>query len=80
MGAQRTVLSTDLDLAFADNLVSPYGDATVGALRLMCETLRTLIAHPEVTAPKAGAFWSTASHPSARRPRLARGARRRCAP
>jgi argininosuccinate lyase len=62
MGAQRTVLSTDLDLAFADDLVTLYGDATVGALRLMGETLRTLVVHAEVMAPKAGAFWSTASH------------------
>jgi argininosuccinate lyase len=62
MGAQRTVLCTDLDLAFADDLVSLYGDATVGALRLMGETLRTLIVHREVMAARAGAFWSTASH------------------
>ena len=62
MGAQRTVLSTDLDLAFADDLVALYGDATVGALRLMGESMRTLIVHPEVMAPRAGVFWSTASH------------------
>jgi argininosuccinate lyase len=62
MGCQRTVLSTDLDLAFGDDLVTPCGDATVGALRLMTEVMRTLVVHPDVMAAKAGAFWSTASH------------------
>ena len=62
MGCQRTVLSTDLDLAFGDDVVTPYGDATLGALRLMAEVVRTLVVHPDVMAAKAAAFWSTASH------------------
>jgi len=62
MGCQRTVLSTDLDLAFGDDLVTPYGDAVLGCLRLMTEVLRTLVVHREVMAAKAGAYWSTASH------------------
>jgi argininosuccinate lyase len=62
MGCQRPVLSTDLDLAFGDDLVTPYGDATLGCLRLMTEVLRTLVVHTEAMAEKAGAFWSTASH------------------
>jgi argininosuccinate lyase len=62
MGCQRTVLSTDLDLAFGDDVVTPYGDAVLGALRLMAEVIRTLVVHEDAMAAKAGAFWSTASH------------------
>jgi argininosuccinate lyase len=62
MGCQRTVLSTDLDLAFGDDVVTPCGDATLGALRLMAEVVRTLVVHPDAMAAKAAAFWSTASH------------------
>ncbi len=62
MGCQRPVSSTDLDLAFGDDVLSGYGDAAVGALRLLAETLRTLTVHADVMAAKAGAFWSTASH------------------
>src|SRR5262249_2241381 len=62
MGCQRTVLSTDLDVAFSDDVVAAYGDAVIGALRLMPEVMRSLIVHPEAMAAKAGGFWSTASH------------------
>jgi argininosuccinate lyase len=62
MGCQRTVLSTDLDYAFGDDTLSPMGDACVGALRLLTESVATLIVHRETMAAKAGAFWSTTSH------------------
>jgi argininosuccinate lyase len=62
MGCQRPVSSTDLDFAFGDDVVSGYGDAVLGALRLLAEALRTLTVHADVMAAKAGAFWSTASH------------------
>jgi argininosuccinate lyase len=62
MGCQRPVASTDLDLAFGDDLIPGWGDAAVGALRLMAEAVRTLTVHADVMAAKAGAFWSTASH------------------
>ncbi len=50
MGCQRTVLSTDLDLAFGDDVVTPYGDAVLGGLRLMAEVMRTLIVHEDAMA------------------------------
>jgi argininosuccinate lyase len=62
MGCQRPVLSTDLDLAFGDDVVTPCGDATLGALRLMTEVIGTLVVHAAAMAAKAGANWSTASH------------------
>jgi len=62
MGCQRTVLSTDLDYAFGDDILTPMGDACVGSLRLMTEGIATLVVHGEVMAAKAGAFWSTTSH------------------
>jgi argininosuccinate lyase len=62
MGCQRGVSSTDLDLAFGEDVTSGYEDAVDGALRLLAEALRTLIVHADVMAAKAGAFWSTASH------------------
>jgi argininosuccinate lyase len=62
MGCQRTVLSTDLDYAFGDDILTPMGDACVGSLRLMTEGIATLVVHREVMAAKAGAFWSTTSH------------------
>jgi argininosuccinate lyase len=62
MGCQRPVSSTDLDLAFGDDVIPGYGDAAIGALRLLAEALRTLTVHADVMAAKAGAFWSTASH------------------
>jgi argininosuccinate lyase len=62
LGCQRTVLSTDLDLALGDDTVTPCGDAVLGSLRLMREVIRTLVVHREAMAAKAGAFWSTASH------------------
>jgi argininosuccinate lyase len=62
MGCQRPVSSTDLDLAFGDDVIPGYGDAAVGALRLTAEAVRTLTVHADAMAAKAGAFWSTASH------------------
>jgi argininosuccinate lyase len=62
MGCQRGVSSTDLDLAFGDEVIPGYGAAAVSALRLLAEALRTLTVHADVMAAKAGAFWSTTSH------------------
>lgn len=62
MGCQRTVLSTDLDFAFGDDILTPMGDACLGSLRLMAEAVATLTVRREVMAAKAGAFWSTTSH------------------
>ena len=62
MGCQRTALSTDLDYAFGDDILTPMGDACVGSLRLMTEGIATLIVKSEVMAAKSGAFWSTTSH------------------
>ena len=62
MGCQRTVLSTDLDYAFGDDILTPMGDACLGSLRLLTEGIATLVVHREAMAAKAGAFWSTTSH------------------
>jgi len=62
MGSQRTVLSTDLDHAFGDDILTPMGDACLGSLRLLTEGIATLRVHREAMASKAGAFWSTTSH------------------
>jgi argininosuccinate lyase len=62
MGCQRPVSSTDLDLVFGDDVLPGYGDAALGALRLLAEALRTLTVHADAMAAKAGAFWATASH------------------
>jgi len=62
MGCQRTVLSTDLDYAFGDDILTPMADACLGALRLLAEAIATLVVHRGVMAAKAGAFWSTTSH------------------
>jgi argininosuccinate lyase len=62
MGCQRTVLSTDLDYAFGDDILTPMGDACLGSLRLLTEGVATLVVHREAMAAKAGAFWSTTSH------------------
>jgi argininosuccinate lyase len=62
MGCQHGVSSTDLDLAFGEDVLPGYGDAADGALRLLAEALRTLTVHADVMAAKSGAFWSTASH------------------
>jgi len=42
MGAQRTVMSTDLDFAFGDDPLTPAADACTGALRLMADALGSL--------------------------------------
>ena len=59
---QHSVLSTDLDLTYADDLLTGIGDATRQALRLGVETVATLIVHEDRMAETAGAFWSTTSH------------------
>jgi len=62
MGAQRTVLSTDLDFAFGDDPLTPAADACTAGLRLMADALTSLVVHRDVMAETAGAFWSTTSH------------------
>ncbi len=62
MACQHSVVSTDLDLTFADDLLTGMGDATLQALRLGVETVATLIVHEDRMAEAAGAFWSTTSH------------------
>jgi argininosuccinate lyase len=61
-GSQRGVLSTDLDHVYGDDTLTPMGDACLGCLRLMTESVATLIVHEDAMAAKAGAFWSTTSH------------------
>jgi argininosuccinate lyase len=62
MASQHAVVSTDLNFAFADDLMTGMGDATLQSLDLSIETIRTLILHEERMASAAGAFWSTTSH------------------
>ena len=59
---QHSVFSTDLDLTFADDMLTGMGDATLQALKLGVETVDTLIVHEKRMAEAAGAFWSTTSH------------------
>ena len=61
-GCQRGVLSTDLDIAFGDDVVTPALDGSVASLRLLTEVLRTLSVDRPRMADRAGAFWSTTSH------------------
>ncbi len=62
MGCQRSVLSTDLDFTFGDDLFGRFAEATYGSIRLMDETLRTLTVHRERMERGAAEFWSTTSH------------------
>jgi argininosuccinate lyase len=62
MASQHAVVSTDLNFAFADDMMSMMGDATLQSLDLSIETIRTLILHEDRMADAAGAFWSTTSH------------------
>ena len=62
MACQHGILSTDLDLAFADDALTPMGDATLQALDLSAASVETLTVHSERMAEAAGAFWSTTSH------------------
>ena len=62
MACQHGILSTDLDLAFADDALTPIGDATLQALKLSAASVETLTVHSERMAEAAGAFWSTTSH------------------
>ena len=62
MGCQHGILSTDLDLAFADDALTPMGDATLQALELSAASVETLTVHSDRMAEAAGAFWSTTSH------------------
>jgi argininosuccinate lyase len=62
MSCQRSVLSTDLDAAFGDDLVTPAVEASLGSLQLLTESVRTLTIDRAVMAERAGVFWSTTSH------------------
>jgi argininosuccinate lyase len=62
MGSQRSVLSTDLDAVFGDDVVPAAVHACRAAVRLMTEVMCTLAVRADVMAERAGAFWSTASH------------------
>ena len=62
MACQHGILSTDLDLTFADDALTPMGDATLQALELAGASVETLIVHSDCMADAAGAFWSTTSH------------------
>ena len=62
MACQHGILSTDLDLTFADDALTPMGDATQQALELSAASVETLTVHSERMAEAAGAFWSTTSH------------------
>ena len=62
MGCQHGILSTDLDLTFADDALTPMGDATCQALELSAASVETLTVHSGRMAEAAGAFWSTTSH------------------
>ena len=62
MGCQHGIVSTDLDICFADDLLTGIGDATLQALRLGSETVSSLIVNEQRMGEAAGAFWSTTSH------------------
>jgi argininosuccinate lyase len=62
MGAQRGVLSTDLDAMFGDDTIAEAVRASRAGLRLLAETVRTLHVRTDVMAERAGVFWSTASN------------------
>jgi argininosuccinate lyase len=62
MGAQRGVLSTDLDATFADDALVQALRASRAGVRLLTEVVRTLRVRTDVMAERAGAFWSTTSH------------------
>jgi argininosuccinate lyase len=62
MGAQRGVLSTDLDAMFADDTIAEAVRASRTGLRLLAEAVRTLRVRTDVMAERAGVFWSTASN------------------
>ena len=62
MGAQRGVLSTDLDAMFGDDTVAGAVRASRAGLRLLTEVVRTLRVRADVMAARAGVFWSTASN------------------
>ena len=62
MGCQHGIVSTDLDICFADDLLTGMGDATLQTLRLGAETVSSLIVRNQRMAEAAGVFWSTTSH------------------
>ena len=62
MACQHGIVSTDLDFTFADDLLTPMGDATLQSLKLSAASVETLTVHAERMADSAGAFWSTTSH------------------
>ena len=62
MACQHGILSTDLDLTFADDALTPMGDAVLQALDLSAASVETLAVHSDRMGEAAGAFWSTTSH------------------
>ena len=62
MACQHGILSTDLDLTFADDALTPMGDAVLQALELSAASVETLAVHSDRMGEAAGAFWSTTSH------------------
>lgn len=62
MGAQRGVLSTDLDALFGDDVIAGALRATRAGARLLAEVARSLRVRADVMAERAGVFWSTASN------------------
>ena len=62
MASQHAVVSTDLNFAFGDDVMTGMGDAALQCLDLSIETIRTLNLHEARMADAAGAFWSTTSH------------------
>ena len=62
LGTQNSVVSTDLDLTFADDALSGMGDATIQSLRLASTSIETIEINADRMADSAGAYWSTTSH------------------
>ena len=62
LGTQNSVVSTDLDLTFADDALSGMGDATIQSLRLASTSIETIEINAGRMADSAGAYWSTTSH------------------
>ncbi|MBM3572768.1 MAG: argininosuccinate lyase [Alphaproteobacteria bacterium] len=61
-GNQRSVLSTDVDYSFGDDLFGGYAERTFGAIRLMDECIVTLTVKPQRMAELVARGWSTVSH------------------
>lgn len=61
-GNQRGVLSTDVDYSFGDDLFGGYAERNYGAVRLMDETVATLIVKTDRMEQAVALGWSTLSH------------------